>query len=92
MSNNQIDRQEGERNLPGRGKFLAGEDAYDKRGHELPTGTVPVADPHQHPEEGDVVDDPAEQRAASPTPAPSAAAAKADPHAAEETSQTDAGK
>ncbi len=89
MDNDQIKRLEDDRTLPDEGQFLAGEDAYDKRDHELPTGTVPVADPRQRPAEGDVVDDPAEQQATSPTPAPTAAAAKADPHAAEETSPTD---
>jgi hypothetical protein len=92
MNSDQIKRLEDDRTLPDKGQFLAGEDAYDKRAHELPTGTVPVPDPRRRPAEGDVVDDPAEQRATSPTPAPSAAAAKADPQAEEETSQTDAGK
>jgi hypothetical protein len=89
VNNDQIKRLEDDRALPDEGHFLAGEDAYDKHAHELPTGTVPVADPRRRPAEGDVVDDPAEQQATSPTPPPSATTAEADPSAAEETIQTD---
>ena len=92
MNRDQLDHLEQHRTLPDEGKFLAAEDAYDAHDHELPTGTVPVSDPTARPAEGDVVDDPAEQQATSPTPAPSAAAAKADPRAAEETRQTDPGQ
>ena len=66
MSERQIDRLEGSRKLPARGKFLAGNETYDEHGNMLPTGTVPAANPATQPATGALTAHPDEQH--PPTP------------------------